>query len=70
MAVTDRLKKDNKIDAIEFGIDFAFRNAKASSEIENQYLPVGAEELILLKAQGKITQAQFIERALEISLRD
>lgn len=53
--------------AVEEKADFAFRNAKASLEIEGQSLPEGAEDLILENVRGEISDEEFFKRALEIA---
>lgn len=50
--------------------DFAFRNAKASLEIEGQTLPKGGEELILGRIRRNISQTEFLKKALEIAVRE
>ena len=62
----DTLTKVNAVDRN----DRAFRNAKASLEIENQTLQVGAEELILRKLNGQISQADFLREAAALALRE
>ncbi|OPH53369.1 hypothetical protein BC351_05740 [Paenibacillus ferrarius] len=53
---------------IEDTTDYAFRNAKASLEIEGQTLPTGSEELILKNLRGELSEEEFLQRALEIAL--
>ncbi|NQX67865.1 antitoxin VbhA family protein [Paenibacillus alba] len=53
---------------IEDTTDYAFRNAKASLEIEGQTLPTGSEELILQNLRGELSEEEFLQRALEIAL--
>lgn len=55
---------------VEIKHDFAFRNAKASLEIEGQTLPKGGEELILGRIRGNVSQEEFLKKALEIAVRE
>ena len=48
--------------------DYAFRNAKASLEIEGQALSKGGEELILQTIRGEISEEEFLKRALEMAM--
>lgn len=50
-------------------INDAFRNAKASLEIENLRLPEGAVELIMLKQTGKISQSEFLRSVALLARR-
>lgn len=59
------MKKTN----VEDKIYAAFRNAKASLEIEGQTLPEGGEELILNRVRGKISEQDFLKQALDIAKR-
>lgn len=51
-------------------LEYAFRNAKASLEIEGQTLPENGEELIMARVRGKISEEEFLKKALEIAKRE
>jgi len=46
---------------------FALNNAKASLAIEGMQLTPKEEELLLLRADGKMKNSEFLSRALEIA---
>ncbi|MCM3714100.1 hypothetical protein M3212_17330 [Alkalihalobacillus oceani] len=58
MAITSMINEETK---------YAFRNAKASLEIEGQYLPEGGEEMILKSIEGEMSEADFLQRALKLA---
>lgn len=45
----------------------AMRNAKASLAVEGMYLTPEEDELLSLKAQGQISDSEFLARALELA---
>jgi predicted DNA-binding protein len=50
-------------------IEYTMREAKASFEIEDLYLPEGADELIRKRLRREISHDAFIKEALEIAKR-
>ncbi|PDO09466.1 MAG: hypothetical protein BLM47_12375 [Candidatus Reconcilbacillus cellulovorans] len=64
-----RGKRQPKVETVERALQ-ALRQAKASLEIENMRLPDGAEQLIADRLLGRMSERDFLRRALELAGRD
>lgn|GEM_PF-701166 len=64
-----RGKRQPKAETVERALQ-ALRQAKASLEIENMRLPDGAEQLIADRLLGRMSERDFLRRALELAGRD